>query len=73
MSQKIPIGVAAKHLGVSIQTIRAWCDCRKLEYSRDPYGNRLFDIEDLDAARRFVRPNMRDVAIKRGLQEAKSA
>ena len=43
---------AARHLGVSLSTVRRWSDQGHLVGSRTPGGQRRFTIEQLDA---FVR------------------
>jgi excisionase family DNA binding protein len=40
---------AARHLGVSISTVRRWSDAGYLRGSRTPGGQRRFSIEQLDA------------------------
>ena len=40
---------AARHLGVSLSTIRRWSDAGHLHGSRTPGGQRRFTIEQLDA------------------------
>jgi excisionase family DNA binding protein len=40
---------AARHLGVSLSTIRRWSDMGHLRGYRTPGGQRRFSIEQLDA------------------------
>lgn len=40
---------AARHLGVSLSTVRRWSDLGHLRGSRTPGGQRRFSIEELDA------------------------
>jgi len=40
---------AARHLGVSLSTIRRWSDLGHLRGYRTPGGQRRFSIEQLDA------------------------
>lgn len=40
---------AARHLGVSISTIRRWSDAGHLEGYRTPGGQRRFSVAQLDA------------------------
>jgi excisionase family DNA binding protein len=40
---------AARHLGVSVSTIRRWSDSGHLIGSRTPGGQRRFTLEQLDA------------------------
>jgi excisionase family DNA binding protein len=42
-------GEAARHLGVSLSTVRRWADAGHLRGSRTPGGQRRFTIEQLDA------------------------
>ena len=43
---------AARHLGVSISTVRRWSDAGHLQGYRTPGGQRRFSVEQLDE---FVR------------------
>ena len=40
---------AARHLGVSISTVRRWSDAGHLQGYRTPGGQRRFSVEQLDA------------------------
>lgn len=40
---------AARHLGVSLSTIRRWSDAGYLQGYRTPGGQRRFTVEQLDA------------------------
>jgi excisionase family DNA binding protein len=40
---------AARHLGVSISTVRRWSDAGHLEGCRTPGGQRRFSVAQLDA------------------------
>jgi excisionase family DNA binding protein len=40
---------AARHLGVSLSTIRRWSDMGHLRGYRTPVGQRRFSVEQLDA------------------------
>lgn len=40
---------AARHLGVSIGTVRRWSNAGHLQGSRTPGGQRRFTVEQLDA------------------------
>lgn len=39
---------AASYLGVSVATIRRWCNDKELPYLRTPGGQKRFSIEKLD-------------------------
>ena len=41
----LPIGQAAEHFGVSVQTLRRWADSGKVESKRSPGGHRLFRVD----------------------------
>ena len=47
---------AARHLGVSISTVRRWSDAGHLEGYRTPGGQRRFSVEQLDAFLESLRP-----------------
>jgi len=47
---------AARHLGVSISTLRRWSDAGHLQAYRTPGGQRRFTIEQLDAFLDSLRP-----------------
>ena len=47
---------AARHLGVSISTLRRWSDAGHVEASRTPGGQRRFSVEQLDAFLDSLRP-----------------
>jgi excisionase family DNA binding protein len=50
---------AARHLGVSISTIRRWSDAGHLSGYRTPGGQRRFSEEQLDAFLESLRPRQR--------------
>jgi excisionase family DNA binding protein len=50
---------AARHLGVSLSTIRRWSDAGHLPGYRTPGGQRRFTIEQLDAFLDSLRPRPR--------------
>jgi excisionase family DNA binding protein len=47
---------AARHLGVSISTVRRWSDAGHLEGYRTPGGQRRFSVAQLDAFLDSLRP-----------------
>jgi excisionase family DNA binding protein len=47
---------AARHLGVSISTVRRWSDAGHLKGYRTPGGQRRFSIEQLDDFLDSLRP-----------------
>jgi excisionase family DNA binding protein len=47
---------AARHLGVSISTLRRWSDAGHLQAYRTPGGQRRFSVEQLDAFLDSLRP-----------------
>ncbi len=47
---------AARHLGVSISTLRRWSDAGHLHVYRTPGGQRRFSVEQLDAFLDSLRP-----------------
>jgi excisionase family DNA binding protein len=47
---------AARHLGVSISTVRRWSDAGHLQGYRTPGGQRRFSVEQLDAFLDSLRP-----------------
>ena len=47
---------AARHLGVSISTLRRWSDAGHVESYRTPGGQRRFSVEQLDAFLDSLRP-----------------
>ena len=47
---------AARHLGVSISTVRRWSDAGHLQGYRTPGGQRRFSVEPLDAFLDSLRP-----------------
>jgi excisionase family DNA binding protein len=47
---------AARHLGVSISTVRRWSDAGHLQGYRTPGGQRRFNVEQLDAFLQSLRP-----------------
>lgn len=47
---------AARHLGVSLSTIRRWSDAGHLRGSRTPGGQRRFSVEELDGFLASLRP-----------------
>jgi excisionase family DNA binding protein len=54
---------AARHLGVSLATVRRWADAGHLDYYRTPGGQRRFSREQLDrfmASMRQVGPSADD-------------
>jgi excisionase family DNA binding protein len=50
------LGQAARHLGVSISTLRRWSDAGHLQAYRTPGGQRRFSVEQLDAFLDSLRP-----------------
>lgn len=46
----IPIGEAARYIGVSVDTLRRWADAGQVAYVRTPSKQRRFLRSDLDAA-----------------------
>lgn len=51
---------AARHLGVSISTIRRWSDAGHLEGYRTPGGQRRFSEQQLDAFLESLQPRARE-------------
>ena len=51
---------AARHLGVSISTIRRWSDAGHLSGYRTPGGQRRFSEQQLDAFLESLQPRSRD-------------
>ena len=47
---------AARHLGVSISTLRRWSDAGHVQAYRTPGGQRRFSVEQLDAFLESLRP-----------------
>ena len=47
---------AARHLGVSISTLRRWSDAGHVQAYRTPGGQRRFSVEELDAFLESLRP-----------------
>jgi excisionase family DNA binding protein len=47
---------AARHLGVSISTVRRWSDAGHLKGYRTPGGQRRFSVEQLDEFLDSLRP-----------------
>jgi excisionase family DNA binding protein len=47
---------AARHLGVSISTLRRWSDAGHVQSHRTPGGQRRFSVEQLDAFLDSLRP-----------------
>jgi excisionase family DNA binding protein len=45
----LPVSEAARHLGVSVSTVRRWADAGHLPGFRTPGGQRRFTVEQLDA------------------------
>lgn len=62
MSTRIrqPMGLtvsgAARHLGVSLSTVRRWSDAGHLRGYRTPGGQRRFTVEQLDAFLASLQP-----------------
>jgi excisionase family DNA binding protein len=50
---------AARHLGVSISTVRRWSDAGHLQGYRTPGGQRRFSVEQLDDFLDSLRPRER--------------
>ena len=50
---------AARHLGVSISTVRRWSDAGYLNGYRTPGGQRRFSVEQLDEFLESLRPRAR--------------
>jgi len=50
---------AARHIGVSLSTIRRWSDAGHLPSYRTPGGQRRFSVEQLDAFVASLRPRER--------------
>ena len=53
---------AARHLGVSLSTVRRWSDAGHLRGYRTPGGQRRFTVEQLDAFLESLTPGQRDAA-----------
>ncbi len=51
---------AARHLGVSLSTVRRWSDAGHLRGYRTPGGQRRFTVEQLDAFLESLTPGQRD-------------
>jgi excisionase family DNA binding protein len=51
---------AARHLGVSLSTVRRWSDAGYLRGYRTPGGQRRFTVEQLDAFLASLRPSGAD-------------
>lgn len=47
---------AARHLGVSISTVRRWSDAGHLQGYRTPGGQRRFNVQQLDDFLDSLRP-----------------
>jgi excisionase family DNA binding protein len=47
---------AARHLGVSISTLRRWSDAGHVQSYRTPGGQRRFSVDQLDAFLDSLRP-----------------
>ncbi len=47
MSEVLRPGEAASLLGLSVDTVRRWCDDGRLAHTREPNGRRLVDAADL--------------------------
>jgi excisionase family DNA binding protein len=50
---------AARHLGVSISTLRRWSDAGHVQVYRTPGGQRRFSVEQLDAFLDSLQPRER--------------
>jgi excisionase family DNA binding protein len=50
---------AARHLGVSISTVRRWSDAGHLQGCRTPGGQRRFSVEQLEAFLASLQPRRR--------------
>ena len=50
---------AARHLGVSLSTVRRWSDAGHLKGYRTPGGQRRFTLEQLDAFLESLSPGLR--------------
>ena len=50
---------AARHLGVSISTVRRWSDAGHLQGYRTPGGQRRFSVRQLDDFLDSLRPRQR--------------
>ena len=50
---------AARHLGVSISTLRRWSDAGHVQSYRTPGGQRRFSVEQLDAFLDSLQPRRR--------------
>ena len=48
---------AADYLGVSLGSVRRWCDMGALKHWRTPGGQRRFNREDLDALMASLTPS----------------
>ncbi len=46
----VSIGEAARHVGVSIDTLRRWADAGHVSVTRTPTGQRRFRLADIEAA-----------------------
>jgi excisionase family DNA binding protein len=52
----LPLGEAARFLGVDATTLRGWADAGDVRFFRTPGGHRRFDREDLDRLLRSTDP-----------------
>jgi excisionase family DNA binding protein len=50
---------AARHLGVSISTVRRWSDAGHLQAYRTPGGQRRFSVQQLDDFMDSLQPRQR--------------
>lgn len=52
----LTVSGAARHLGVSLSTVRRWSDAGHLRGYRTPGGQRRFTVEQLDAFLASLQP-----------------
>ena len=65
-SMKVSIGLAAKELGVSKETLRRWEKAGKIEVERTPKGHRRYDLSKLHGiSARFLLTNRLTLAYAR--------
>ena len=51
----LPIGAAALHIGVSIDTLRRWSDDGRVAFSRTLGGQRRYEVEELERVKAEMR------------------
>jgi excisionase family DNA binding protein len=55
----LTVSAAARHLGVSLSTVRRWSDAGHLRGYRTPGGQRRFTVDQLDAFLASLQPRDR--------------